>query len=394
MFTLNHWFHAYPELPFQEGRTAARITQHLRQLQAFEIFPHIGGHGVAAVLKNGTGPSVLLRANIDAQPIRERTGLKYASKVRMRGGLNDVKLVMHACGHDMNITALLGAADPIAAAREFWKGTLVLVFQPATDKSRGAREMIRDGLFRKVPVPDYLIGAHVIPLRAGLIGTKCTPIVSSSDSFHLYIPGRPSFASAPHTSIDPIVHAASTIMRLQTVVSREVDPLDSAVVTVSAIEGGHAENMIPSHADLKLNISAGSLESRARVLDAVGRVIQAEASASANPIRLILTPTNQFPLLVDDAAMNTELEKAFSEVFGRSIGRKYDNDIPRLQGSEDFSILATEVGKPCAFFLERKQGTLPELPGLHSPFLAIDVDRTFSAAMDGYVVSALTFLGH
>ncbi|KAH7402432.1 hypothetical protein BKA66DRAFT_448747 [Pyrenochaeta sp. MPI-SDFR-AT-0127] len=401
---LYKWFHAHPELSFQEKATAEAIVKHLQTFNAFEIHSSIGGHGVAAVLTNGPGKTLLLRADIDALPVEERTGLAYASKARMKDVDGVEKPLMHACGHDMHITALLVAAETLLRARDEWSGTLILCFQPAEERAGGAQSMVDGGLYDKVPQPDVVVGAHVMPERAGVIGTKHGLIASSADSFQLKIEGRQAHASTPHRGIDPIVQAASTIMRLQTVVAREVDPLDFAVVTVSAIHAGDAENIIPEEANLKLNIRAARPETREAVLNSVKTIIAAEAAASSNPKQPSLTQTTKFPFLFNDATVTNALEESFSQHF--EVGKHgYTNDIARLQGSEDFGILATAIGKPSCFFLyggtdpsvydkAEKEGRLKEdVPGNHSPFFAPVLQPTLEVGADGYIVSALTVLG-
>lgn len=401
---LYKWFHANPELSFQEKTTAAAIVKHLETFNAFEIHPSIGGHGVAAVMKNGDGKTLLLRADIDALPVEERTNLPYASKVRMKDLDGVEKPVMHACGHDMHITALLAAAETLVKAKEEWSGTLILVFQPAEERARGAQDMLDDGLYDKVPHPDVVVGAHVMPERAGVIGTKHGLIASAADSFQLKIEGRQAHASTPHRGIDPIVQAASTILRLQTIVSREVDPLDFAVVTVSAIHAGDAENIIPAEANLKLNVRTAQPKTREDVLNSIRTIIAAEATASSNPNQPTLTETTKFPFLFNDASVTNALEKSFSQHF--PVGKQaYQNDIARLQGSEDFGLLATAIGKPSCFFLyggmehemydkaEREGRMKEDIPGNHSPLFAPVVQPTLTCGMDGYVVAGLTFLG-
>ncbi|OAL56867.1 metal-dependent amidase/aminoacylase/carboxypeptidase [Pyrenochaeta sp. DS3sAY3a] len=400
---LYKWFHAHPELSYQEKFTAEAIVKHVESLNAYEIHPSIGGHGVAAVLKNGPGKTVLLRADIDGLPVEERSNLPYASQARMNDLDGVEKPTMHACGHDIHITALLAAAETLSRAKGEWSGTLILCFQPAEERAGGAQSMVDDGLYDKVPEPDVVVGAHVMPERAGVIGTKHGLIASSADSFKVKIEGRQAHASTPHRGIDPIVQAASTIMRLQSVVAREVDPLDFAVVTVSAIHAGDAENIIPEEANLKLNIRAARPETREAVLKSVQTIIEAEAAASSNPKIPKLSPTTNFPFLFNDASVTNALEKTFSEHF--EVGKHgYTNDIARLQGSEDFGILATAIGKPSCFFLyggtdpevydkAEREGRLKEdVPGNHSPFFAPVIQPTLTTGTDGYVLSALTFL--
>lgn len=217
-------FHANPELSNQEKETAARCFAELESISPdFNIKPSIGGHGLAATLANGRGPTVLLRADFDALPIQERTGLPYASTKRMRDADGAEKPVMHACGHDMHTTCLLGAAETLAASRGEWSGTLVLVFQPAEERGTGAQAMVDDGLYdpkrHGVPVPDVVLGAHVMPHRAGVIGTRKGLIMSAADSMRVTMHGRGGHASMPHRLVDPVVMAASAVMRLQGMVS-------------------------------------------------------------------------------------------------------------------------------------------------------------------------------
>ncbi|ORY19842.1 hypothetical protein BCR34DRAFT_471562 [Clohesyomyces aquaticus] len=393
-------FHAHPELSFQEKETAARIVTHLKSLKAYEVFPDIGG-GVSAVLKNGSGKTILLRADIDGLPVEENSGLGYASKRRMKDLDGVEKPCMHACGHDIHITSLLAAAETLAKARDQWSGTLVLVFQPAEERAGGARAMVVDGLYEKVPEPDLCIGAHVMAYRAGVIGTRHGLVASSADSFLLTIHGRQAHASMPNRSIDPIVQASSTILRLQTIVSREVDPADFAVVTVSAIHAGDAENIIPDRVEAKINVRTARPEVREKVLSSIRRIIDAEAAASNAPPPEF-KPTTQFPFLYNDPKVTSELEKSFSSHFPTSA-EGYTADIPRLPGSEDFGILATSIGKPSCFFLyggtdpevydkAEKEGKLLELPVNHSPFFVPVMQPTLMVGIDGYVAAALTFL--
>lgn len=356
---------------------------------------------MAAVLKNGPGKTIMLRADIDALPVEEKTNIPYASTKSMKDESDGVeKPTMHACGHDIHITALLMAAATLTNAQEHWTGTLILIFQPAEERAGGAQAMVNDNLYDKVPTPDIVIGGHVMPFRENVIGTKHGLIASSADSFTLHIEGRQAHASTPHVGIDPIVQAASTIMRLQTIVSREVDPSDFAVVTVSAIHAGDAENIIPQSADLKLNVRTGVPATRGRVLDSISRIIASEAQASspsASPP--VLTPTTKFPFLYNDTPTTSALERTFAAHFGD----KYDSQIPRLQGSEDFGILATSIGKPSCFFLYGgieaglydglvEQGRKNEIPGNHSPYF-LPVVGSVGLGCEGYVVAALTFLG-
>ena len=225
-------FHSHPELSLQEHETAATIAAHLRDLKAYEVHTNIGGTGLVGVLKNGPGKTVLLRADMDALPVDEQTGLEYASKVTVKDESDGLtKPVMHACGHDIHITSLLAAADFLARTRDQWKGTLIVLFQPNEERGGGANAMVKDGLYDIVPVPDCVLGQHVMPLPAGNVGTRSGTIMTSSNRFKITLYGRGGHGSMPHRLLDPVVLAANVVVRLQTIVSREVEPFDIAVVT-------------------------------------------------------------------------------------------------------------------------------------------------------------------
>ncbi|KAF1980929.1 metal-dependent amidase/aminoacylase/carboxypeptidase [Aulographum hederae CBS 113979] len=396
-------FHSHPELSFREKETAARIKQELKKLPEYAIHSDIGGHGLAAVFHNGTGTTVLLRADIDGLPVEEKTGLPYASKARMKDSDGEEKPTMHACGHDMHITSLLTAAELMVKAKEEWSGTLILCFQPAEEKGGGATAMVEGGLYDKVPIPDIVLGGHVMPHRAGTIGTRRGLMACAADSFHCTLHGRGGHASQPHRTCDPVVMAASIITRLQTIVSREVDSADSAVVTVGAVKAGDAENIIPDRADLKINVRTIDPDTRESLLKSLERIIRAECEASNAPAPPELTSTTSFPFTVNDAQVTEKLESTFSHHF-RDGPHSYDSDVPRLAGSEDFGILATAIGKPSCFFTyggvdsetwdkaEKKKKILENIPVNHSPLFAPVIQPTLRVAVDGYAVGALTWL--
>jgi len=416
-------FHSQPELSFQEYETAAKINDELKQYDLFHIQKAIGRTGIAATLENGAGPVVLLRADIDALPVEEKTGLKYASKKRMQNLDGVEKPVMHvrthptvmgafgsayadpsqACGHDMHITSLLAAAELLIKAREHWTGTLILCFQPAEEKGAGARAMVDDGLYLKVPVPDVVLGGHVMPFRAGYIGTKRGLMASAADSFEVTLHGRGGHGSQPHRTVDPVVMAAHTIVRLQDIVSRETDPADAAVVTVGSIHAGDAENIIASRADLKLNIRTITPETRKRVIRSLKRIIDAEAEASNAPAAPEITATSAYPFLVNDDDVTARLEHSFAAHFTPGP-RAYDNAAIRLGGSEDFGVLATSVNRPSCFWTyggtdpevwdkAEVEGKLTEsIPINHSAHFAPVVQPTLKIACDAYAVAALSWL--
>lgn len=402
-------FHQNPELSDQESETAATIVEKLKAIGPEDLIvkPNIGGHGLAAVLHNGEGPTVLLRADIDALPVEEKTGLPYASKKRQVHKASGVeKPVMHACGHDMHIVCLLGAAATLFSCRDHWTGTLVLAFQPAEERGTGAQAMIDDGLYTRhgVPIPDVALGAHVTPLRAGAVGTRRGIIATSADSLKVTIHGRGSHASMPHTAVDPVVISANTILKLQTLVSRETDPADSTVVTVATIHAGDAENVIAHEAVLSIDTRSITAPTRERMLRRIKEVVRSECTCAESPREPDFEQTRSFPLTLNDVKVTEKIEDAFSSYYGEGED-KYDRDTPRISGSEDFSILASAVGKPSCFFLyggtDEKtwdkavaEDTVRETIAFnHSPYFAPVIMPTLKSGLDGYVVGALALLG-
>lgn len=399
-------YHANPELSNQEVNTAAHIAEQLRAISSDLIIKTgIGGHGLAAYLHNGSGPIVLLRADIDALPVLELTGLSYASTKRMKDADGVIKPVMHACGHDMHIVCLLGAAKLLVRARAAWAGTVVFVFQPAEERGTGAQAMVDDGLYdpqrHGVPVPDVVFGAHVIPLRAGVIGTRRGLFLTSADSLRVTLHGRGGHSSSPQNSVDPIVMAASTVLKLQTIVSREVNPSDSAVVTVASFHAGDAENIIPDNAVLAIDTRSISPSTRAHVLSRIYSIIRAESLSSQAVEEPTIQTTRSYPLTINDDTLTSRLETTFAAQFG--VG-KFQREVRRMSGSEDFSILATSVGAPYSFFAfggidqelwdqAETCGSLEQkIAGNHSGRFVLTLSPTLQTGLDGYAVAALTIL--
>ncbi|KAL8969189.1 MAG: hypothetical protein Q9183_002113 [Haloplaca sp. 2 TL-2023] len=394
-------FHSHPELSFQESETAAKAASHLASLAAgYEIHTSIGGHGLAGVLRNGNGPTVLLRADMDALPVQEDTGLAYASKVTMRDNDDVVKPVMHACGHDFHVTALLAAAERLAKMKEMWKGTLILVFQPNEERAGGAQAMIDDGLYNKVPVPDIVLGQHVMAMKAGNIGCRVGTIMSEADSFKITIFGRGGHGSMPHRTVDPVVMAASVVMKLQTIVSREVDPNQFAVVTVGSLQAGQTENIIADKAVVRVNVRTQNHEVRNRVLASIRRVVKGECEASGAVKEPLIEETTHFPLSVNDATVTRNVLESFKQVFGDRL----DSNTAPSTASEDYSLLASSQGKPSCFWFfggvdpkvwddTAKKGRLAEdIPVNHSAFFAPVIQPTLATGVDALCLGALTFL--
>ncbi|EXJ91144.1 hippurate hydrolase [Capronia coronata CBS 617.96] len=397
--------HANGELSTQEKETAALITSRLQQISSdFDIRTDIGGHGQIAVLDNGPGQTILLRADIDALPIKEKTGLPYASTKMMRDTDGIKKPVMHACGHDFHITSLLGAAETLVAARSTWSGRIVFLFQPAEERGSGARAMVDDGLYdggkHACPIPDVVLGQHVFPLPAGTTATRPGPIMSAADSFKITIYGSGGHGSMPHRTIDPVVIASHVVVRLQTIVSREVPPDEIAVVTVGALQAGSTENVISDEAVLKINIRTVSAVWRDRILASVKRIVKAECLAGNCPKEPTFEATSSFPLTINDRKVAETINRSFTQYFGD----RHDPEMANVLGSEDFGILASAIDRPYCFWFfgghEKskhdemvRRGEEDSLPVNHSPYFAPVIQPTLTTGVDALVVAALTYLG-
>ena len=381
--------HRHPELSMQEERTAGLATERL-QKAGFEVTTGVGNTGVVGVLANGDGPTVMLRADMDALPVQELTELDYAS--RTDG-------VMHACGHDMHVAWLAGAAALLAASRVSWQGTVLAVFQPAEETAAGAQAMIDDGLFDRFPKPDVVLGQHVMPSPAGSIGTRTGVMTSAADSFEIRLFGRGAHGSMPEASIDPVVMAAATVLRLQTIVSREVAAAQSAVLTIGALQAGTKENVIPDEAVIKLNVRTFDEGVRAHVLDAIKRIVEAEAQASGAPKPPEITPLDRYQLVRNDPAAALRVRSALQAHFGdeRVV------DIPPISASEDFGSFGTEWHAPSVFWTvggtdpdayrrAEEAGRLAELPTNHNPRFAPVLHPTLETGLEALLAAAGAWL--
>jgi hippurate hydrolase len=377
--------HRHPELSMQEERTAGIAAERLEKA-GFEVTAGVGKTGVVGVLRNGDGPTVMLRADMDALPVQEQTGLDYAS---------ETDGVMHACGHDMHVAWLAGAAALFAAAQDDWQGTLMPVFQPAEETAAGAQAMIDDGLFERFPKPDVVLGQHVMPSRTGSIGARSGVMTSAADSFEIRIFGRGAHGSMPEASIDPVVMAAAIVMRLQTIVSREVAAAQSAIVTVGALQVGTKENVIPAEGVIKLNVRTFDDDVRTHVLDAIKRIVEAEAQASGAPKPPEITPLDQYQLTRNDPDATVKVRTAFRARFGDETVV----DIPPLSASEDFGSFGSEWHSPSVFWTvggtdaetydrAKKEGRLSELPTNHNPHFAPVIHPTLETGVETLVVGA------
>lgn len=331
--------HAHPELSLQERRTAAIAVAWMEQC-GYEVTAGIGKTGVVGVLRNGDGPTALLRADMDALPVQEATGLPYASRARGTDRFGNDTAIAHACGHDMHVAWLLGATRLLAEGREGWRGTVLAVFQPAEETGEGARAMIEDGLLHRFPRPDVVLGQHVAPAPAGAIGWRAGTVMAASDSWEVTLFGRGAHGSMPQKSVDPVLMAASTVMRLQGVVAREVAMTESAVVTVGALQAGRTENVIPDQALLRLNVRSFKEEVRSRVLAAIRRIVEAEAAASGAPKPPAVSVIGEHPLTRNDSEAAHKLADAFERRFGKERVR----EIEPVSASEDFGLLGAAWG--------------------------------------------------
>lgn len=381
--------HRHPELSMQEVRTANLAAGRL-DAAGFEVTTGVGTTGVVGVLKNGEGPTVMVRADMDALPVQEQTGLDYASTVDG---------VMHACGHDMHVAWLSGAAAHLSTHRNDWHGTLVALFQPAEETAAGARAMIDDGLFDRVPQPDVILAQHVMPTPAGTLGAKPGVMTSAADSFDIRLYGRGAHGSMPQASIDPVVMAAATVLRLQSVVAREVGPNEAAVLTVGALQAGTKANVIPDEAVLKVNVRTYDDGVRTRVLEALRRIVEAEAEASGAPKKPEVTIVDHYELVRNDPVATDRVRRAFAAQFGA----EHVVDIDPLSASEDFGSYGSEWGVPSVFWTVggtdpdtyrqlAEAGRLGELPTNHNPRFAPVLDPTLSQGVETLVTAVQAWL--
>ncbi len=389
--------HQHPELSMQEVRTARIVADYVEKL-GYEVARNVGVTGVVAVLRNGAGPTVMLRADMDALPMAEATGLPYASTVSAKDEDGVEVGVAHSCGHDMHVTWLMGVARLMAEHRDAWHGTLMAVFQPGEEVARGARSMMDDGMTQRFPKPDVILGQHVMVGAAGTVGYRSGTILSAGDSLKVKLFGRGSHGSQPQTSIDPVIMAASTTLRLQTIVSREISPRDSAVLTVGALQAGTKENIIPDDATLKLNVRTFDEDVREYMLGAIRRICCAECAASNAPRDPEFTTLSSYSLTVNDAATHARLLAAFEAHFGERV---YETQ--PAAASEDFSVFGREWKVPYAFWFVG--GTDPEvfrravaakrineIPSNHSPKFAPVIEPTLRTGLEAMLCAAGVWL--
>ncbi|CAL9453738.1 N-acetyldiaminopimelate deacetylase [Actinosynnema sp. ALI-1.44] len=393
--------HQHPELAFAETRTAATAARELRAA-GFDTTEGVGGTGVVGVLRNGDGPTVLLRADMDALPVREKTGLPYASTaVADRDG--EQVPVAHACGHDVHVTCLIGAARRLAAGRDGWRGTVLAVLQPAEEVGGGAEAMVEDGLFDRFGKPDVVLGQHVAPIPAGMLGVRPGPAFAAADTVRVVLHGRGGHGSRPEAAVDPVVMAAATVLRLQTVVSREIAGGDTCVVTVGAVRAGTVANIIPDDAELLLSVRSYDPVVRSRALDAIERIVRAEAAASGAPREPEVTVLTSFPAAVNDAAAAGRVGEALAVTFGAD--RVVDPG--PVTGSEDVGVFATAAGVPLVYWLlggadpaafagaatfDELRHVAATIPANHSPLFAPVISPTLDVGVAALVAAARAWM--
>jgi len=403
LMTLYRDLHQHPELSMQETRSAARMAEEARRA-GFTVTTGVGGTGVVAVMENGPGPVLLVRADMDALPVEEQTGLAFASRVRGTSLAGVESGVMHACGHDTHMTTWVGTARRLAAMRAQWSGTLVMVAQPGEEIGAGARAMLDDGLFTRFPHPTHALAFHdSASLPAGVIGYSVGPALANVDSVDIDVRGVGGHGAYPHTTRDPIVLASRIVTTLQTLVSREINPLDSAVVTVGSFHAGTKHNIISDDARLQLTVRSFTPEIRRQLLDGIARIARGEAIAAGvaeDRMPVVTVQDAQYT----PATVNTEgLTQSTAALFRQHFGEARVQQTPPVMGGEDFSryhiadpriesLIFWVGGVPQARW-DAVHGDVNQLPSLHSPFWAPEAETVIATATEAMTVAAMGVLG-
>jgi amidohydrolase len=389
--------HANPELSYQEEQTAARMAGELKKA-GFDVTTKVGGHGVVGVFKNGPGPTIMVRCDMDGLPITEATGLAYASKVRTRDKDGNEVGVMHACGHDMHMTCWVGTARLLTDMKDQWSGTLVFIAQPAEESGGGARRMISDGLFKRFPRPDYCLGLHCMPGPVGTISYSEGVLLANVDTVDITVRGKGGHGAAPHTTVDPLVLAARLVLDLQTLVSREISPTDPAVVTVGSIHGGTKHNIIPAEVKLQVTVRSLKDEVRKHLLDGIARICKTAAEGARAPQPIIRVALDDFtPAVYNDAALARKTAAHFKKILGDENVRLTGP----IMGGEDFSRYGRE-GIPIFFyfigtidqarFAKAKQGGTP-LAAMHSDSYYPAIDGSIKTGVLAMSAAVLNLAG-
>lgn len=401
LYDLYKHYHKNPELSFEEYNTAKRMASELRQL-GFEVTENIGGTGVVGVLKNGEGATVYVRADMDALPLKEATGLPHASKVETVDGNGNTVGVMHACGHDMHMTVWTGTARHMVNNKDKWKGTLVFIGQPAEERGSGARAMLKDGLFERFPKPDYVIGLHVnASMPSGKIGYRPEYSMANVDMVDITVYGKGGHGAYPHTTIDPVLIASRIVTDLQTIVSREISPLEAGVVTVGSIHGGAKGNVIPDEVKLELTLRSYTDENRNGIIEKIKRIcngVAMSAGVGEEHYPKVVVRDEHCPALFNDVELTERLSKALKKEMGEENVLK----VPPVMGGEDFSEYGrTNPKVPIMFFwlgavepakYEAAQRGEIRLPSLHNSGFAPDVETTLKTGVKAMTTAAMDLL--
>lgn len=391
--------HANPELSLQEEKSAARMADELKKL-GFAVTPKVGGHGVVGVFKNGDGPCVYIRADMDALPVTEQTGVPYASKARGTNSAGAECGIMHACGHDIHMTCFVGTARTLVAMKDQWAGTLVMVAQPAEEIGVGARAMIADGLFKKFPKPDFCLALHSdARIPVGQVAFTEGLALANVDTVDLLIKGKGGHGAAPHTTVDPVVLAAKVILDLQTIVSREVNPTDPAVVTVGSIHGGTKHNIIPNEVRLQLTVRTTKDSVRDQVLKAIDRIAKGHAATARAPEPEMKVHLEEYtPATFNDVKLTRRVVPVLRGVLGEANVKER----PPIMGGEDFGRFAQSGAPIFLYFLgtispEKYAASVkpggPILPSLHSDGFAPLPEPSVSNGVRTMTSAALELLG-
>lgn len=392
--------HRNPELSFAETRTAGRIVERLGELGFDEVNTGVGGTGVVGVLRNGDGPTVLARADMDALPVREESGLDYASTATATDKAGQEVPVMHACAHDMHVTCLLAASQLLAENKDTWSGTLVSLFQPAEEVAGGAAAMVADGLAGLVGTADVALGQHVMGIAHDTVAVRPGPALSAADSLRITVHGRGSHGSMPQNAIDPVLLGSAIVLRLNAIVSRELAPDEFGVVTVGSFRAGTKSNVIPAQAELQLNLRSYDEGVRARLKSAIERIVKAECLASGSPKEPEFEYFEQFPLTDNSAEEYQKVSAAFGDFFGDKR-----LDMERSTGSEDFSDIPNALGIPYLYWIiggfdpevynkAVADGKVAEvIPGNHASTFVPVAEPTLRTGAQAMSVALLSYLG-
>lgn len=385
--------HAHPEIAFQEVRTAGKLAAEMRAL-GFQVAEKVGKTGLVAIFKNGDGPTVLVRTELDALPMEEKTGLPYASRARAVSNGGET-FVAHSCGHDIHMASWLGAARTLVELKSQWKGTLMFVGQPAEETVSGARAMLADGLFKRFAKPDYAFALHTWPLAYGTVGYNAGAVSSNSDSLEIVFRGRGGHGSAPDKSLDPIAIAARFVVDVQTVISREKDPKEFGVVTIGAIQGGTVGNIIPDSVVVRGTIRSYKPEVRSKLLEGVRRVANASAAMAGAPAPEVALVSGG-DAIVNSEALVQKTEAVFNDAFGDKAHR-----MPAMTASEDFSLFVNQ-GVPSMFFFtgiydpnavtEAERAGGKPVAFNHSPFYAPVPEPTIKTSAQAMSLAVLNVL--